>query len=307
MIKFGQDIFLDSGAHGLYSDYVLKLKRHRLRDPRLKYAWYLNPADPNKFSDEFREYLDQYAAFVKKYEENLHLVANVDIIFNPELTWKIQMYFEEVHGIVPLPVIHHGTPMKWLEKYLERDYDYIALGGLGQEVTQAAYRDWADDAFDVICSQPNREPLVKVHGFALTSASLMRRYPWYSVDSTSWLQFGSYGQVIMPRRRKGKWVYDENYIKFRVSPRQALTINLTSVAQTEKEVQKQLFMDYINEKGFPLGESKLVDGEWITVTEGLVNSSDMRCAINAMFFIDLSDDLPKWPWAFKSKSMKRLL
>ena len=34
---------------------------------------------------------------------------------------------------------------------------------------------------------------MKVHGFGMTNPNLMQRYPWYSVDLSSWLKTGMYG------------------------------------------------------------------------------------------------------------------
>jgi hypothetical protein len=40
---------------------------------------------------------------------------------------------------------------------------------------------------------------LKVHGFGLTVLSLMKRYPWFSVDSTSWVLTGRFGAIYVTR------------------------------------------------------------------------------------------------------------
>jgi hypothetical protein len=42
-------------------------------------------------------------------------------------------------------------------------------------------------------------PIVKVHGFGVTSTPLMARYPWYSVDSISWKLISGMGGILIPR------------------------------------------------------------------------------------------------------------
>lgn len=295
---FGRNLFIDSGAHGLYNEHVFRVKRNALpHDQRYQWFW-----TGEKFTPEFVEYLDTYAEFVKRFGEGLDLYANVDTIFSPKLTWLGQQYLEEYHGLRPVPVIHYGTPMKWLEKYLAKDYSYIALGGIGQEISQSVYQAWADRAFERICDQPSREPLTKVHGFAMTAVKFMRRWPWYSVDSTTWLTFGSYGQIIMPPFKQGKWNYEDNYIIHRVSLRHSKAFNKASMANTLKKEQQRLFFKYIEEKGFVLGKSeKNEDGEEVVIEKGLVNDDKRRTELNALYFIDFADSLPEWPWPFIRK------
>jgi hypothetical protein len=295
---FERNVFIDSGAHGLYNEHVMKMNRNKLKHDE-KYKWYWTGKE---FTPEFKEYLDTYAEFIKRNHQSVDLLANVDAIFSPSLTWQSQQYFEEYHGITPVPVIHFGTPMKWLEKYLAKGYDYIALGGIGQEISQSVYARWGDQAFDRICDQPSRKPLTKVHGFAMTAVRLMKRYPWYSVDSTSWLTFGSYGQVIMPKYINGGWDYSANYQVVRVSMRPSKNLPVGSIAVSRTKKHKELFMKYIDEKGYPLGESKIVDGEEVIVEPGLVNDDKLRTELNAIYFIDFTDSLPEWPWAFHRPS-----
>lgn len=296
--------FIDSGAHGLYNEHVFKARKGKIQDHDKKYSWFIDEASDTGFSEGFLDYLDTYGKFVQENEDALEIYANVDVIFSPELTWQSQQYLEQEWGISPIPVIHYGTPLHWLEKYLEADYEYIALGGIGQEISHSVYRAWADRAFDLICAQPSRKPLVKVHGFALTSVPLMRRYPWYSVDSTSWISFGAYGQIIVPPRRQGNWVYDETYQVYRMSTRSSTGFNKRPILLTQKEHEKQLVLDYINEKGFPLGVSEEKDGEQVVVEPGLCNDDKLRTELNALYFIDFAQSLPTWPWPFIKPNLK---
>jgi uncharacterized protein Usg len=54
---------------------------------------------------------------------------------------------------------------------------------------------WLDRLWGNILTDKKGRPLIKVHGFGLTTASLMTRYPWYSVDSTSWLMAAASGSI----------------------------------------------------------------------------------------------------------------
>jgi len=139
---------------------------------------------------------------------------------------------------------------------------------------------------------------VKVHGFAMTSHKLMMRYPWYSVDSKSWISFGSYGQIIMPNKKDGKWNYQKSYHIVRLSVKNSEAFNKTSMVNINNNTKK-LFLQYIEEKGFVLGKSKMIDGKEIIIEKGLCNDDKQRCDLNALYFLDLTNHLPTWPWSFR--------
>ena len=98
-----------------------------------------------------------------------------------ELTLKNQKIMKEA-GLRPLPVFHIGEPFEYLEYYIKR-YDYISLGGM-VGVPKNTLILWLDECFGKHICDEKGMPKVKIHGFGLTSFSLMFRYPWYSCDST---------------------------------------------------------------------------------------------------------------------------
>src|SRR5439155_27253106 len=112
---------------------------------------------------EFRRYCDRYASFMRKFNDRGILCANVDAISNPDLTWQIQRFFEEEHGVIPIPIVHYGTPMNYVDRYLQAEkYDILGVGGLGQGVSRHEYFSWADKFFTHICPESNnRKPIIK--------------------------------------------------------------------------------------------------------------------------------------------------
>lgn len=281
-------VFIDSGAFTLYNKNVVE------KGFKGGYEWFK--------TDEFIKYLDSYADFIKKHQDVINLYASVDVIFNPEMTWESQQYLEREHGLSPIPTIHFNTPLKWVKHYLDSGYEYIALGGLGQAIGMAPYVHWADEVFDYICSQPSREPVCKVHGFAMTSNRLMMRWPWYSVDSTSWLLLAAFGEIAIPPKKDGKWRFDVPYHTLRVSTRPAEKKG-RGLKDTNTKVLNALFQEYIDEKGFVLGLSEFdSDGKEIVIEPGLCNTSMLRCEFNVAYFLDFVKTIPEWPWPFKLKN-----
>jgi hypothetical protein len=68
-------------------------------------------------------------------------------------------------------------------------------------------RVWLDEVFYHI-TDADGWPVVKTHGFGMTSVELMWRYPWFSCDSTSWSLMGGYGKVMIPKVRNGELRFD---------------------------------------------------------------------------------------------------
>jgi len=113
--------------------------------------------------------------------------ACLDVIGDWEATKKNQEYMES-QGLNPLPTFHYGSPLEELERLVEK-YDYIALGGLVPlSLQKNKLRWWLDKCFLII---KNR---CRVHGFGVNALWAWERYPFYSVDGTSWqssVRFGS--------------------------------------------------------------------------------------------------------------------
>jgi hypothetical protein len=170
-------VFLDSGA---FSDWTMA-KKH---NTGLK----LNVAD--------------YCAYIQRNMDILRvedgdLMASVlDGIGDPYKTYQNQLEMEW-RGVRPLPCFHFGEDERYLEHYV-KNYSYITIGGMVGK-TQQQLMTWLDRIFDrYICDKSGR-PRLKVHGFGLTSVTMMESFPWYSCDSSSWIQYAVYGHIFHPR------------------------------------------------------------------------------------------------------------
>lgn len=142
-----------------------------------------------------------YCDFIKR---NLDIIENVDGalcasvldgIGDPLKTWQNQMAMEQM-GVRPLPCFHYGEDERYLEWYI-KNYDYITLGGMVPITTKQLFH-WLDRIWDKYLTDGSGRPRLRVHGFGLTTQALMERYPWYSVDSSSWVQTASNGSILVP-------------------------------------------------------------------------------------------------------------
>lgn len=179
---------LDSGAHSYY-----KLVASRTSDGRKIEREHVSFDYVNSL--KFQTYLGNYIAFLQDFGSEYDFYVTLDIIMSGELTWDIQKTMEQ-EGLNPVPVFHLNEPWKYWEKYID-NYDYIGLGGLGQDIPVERFRPFGDKAFSKIWDKKG-PPKNKIHGFAVNSTAVLLRYPYYSVDASSWTAFARNGVVCIP-------------------------------------------------------------------------------------------------------------
>ena len=179
---YGKPYFLDSGAYSAFSRGVKITK-------------------------------EEYANFLLKYQDQIDVYANLDAIpatATPEAqanaaaeSLKNQQYMES-QGLKPLPVYHVGEPIEYLEHYVG-SYDYICLGGM---VNSDSIEPFLEEMFGHYLTNADGSAKVKVHGFGMTTLHLLTKYPWESVDSSTWLIHSKLGILALPNKLpNGEWAY----------------------------------------------------------------------------------------------------
>lgn len=129
---------------------------------------------------------------ILRVEDGAVMASVLDGIGDPQLTWQNQVYMEQ-HGAPPLPCFHFGEDERYLEYYVSR-YPYITIGGMVRRRVDDLIR-WLDHIWPRYMLDGSGRPRLKVHAFGITTERIMERYPWYSVDSSSWIQAASFGSI----------------------------------------------------------------------------------------------------------------
>ena len=143
--------------------------------------------------------ISDYANWLKRWECRLSVYANLDVIGDPKATLDNQRRLED-KGLAPLPVFHVNEPWEYLEYYLE-NYDYVALGGLVPHAMRvSSLMPWLIKAFKMLPKGKG------YHGFGVTGWTILKSFPWASVDSTSWSIGYRYGRVPLFSPVEGKLV-----------------------------------------------------------------------------------------------------
>lgn len=256
--------------------------------------------------------LQDYIAFIKEHESEIETYANLDDLGSVEKTWKNQREMEK-QGLHPIPVYHMGEDEKFLKMAME--YEYFAVGGMVLKGS-TSLKNNLDRVFQHVCTEKTDYfPSNKVHGFGISSPGLLIRYPWFSADSSSWVMYGKYGMVLIPRIKNGKFRYD--------LPPHTITVSSRSKAVGKEKhfrnlsnMEKEQIELYCKKEGFAIGKTlykqvkagyvlkeneKFTDRKTksrveVIVQDGLCCNHELRDALNLRYFLNLEKFQKPWPW-----------
>ena len=146
------------------------------------------PIDP-------RDYAKWALDFKERWEHKMQALyfMNLDVIGDQDASWVNQSILEGL-GLKPIPIITFGANKKHLIKALD-NYDYIALGGLVPYTRdKVKLQKWLDFCFTIIMQKYKATGVMpKIHLLGVTTDWVLKRYPCFSSDSSSWvscLRFG---------------------------------------------------------------------------------------------------------------------
>lgn len=132
--------------------------------------------------------IELYMQFIREVQDYVDVYVSLDVIGSGQKSLEnYKLMCEE--GFNPIPCFHPQEDFSILDYYCEHA-DYVGLGGIAR-FTNALKSSWYNRVY-------SRHPKHKYHGFAQTSYNLLFKYPWFSVDSTSWFQGGKFGRVMLP-------------------------------------------------------------------------------------------------------------
>ena len=145
----------------------------------------------NKEKIDFNQYLKDYINFINKYDIKYFFELDIDSIVGYEKVKEMRKVLEEGTGKKCIPVWHKSRGLEEWRK-LTKEYDYIGLGGLAiKEIKPKEYK-YLIPLLDIA-----KENGCKVHGLGFTNLRKLRKYHFYSVDSTSWLSGAKFGSLYM--------------------------------------------------------------------------------------------------------------
>lgn len=124
--------------------------------------------------------LDDYISFLKLNREKITACVALDVIGNPEESYKNWIYMREKGIDNAIPVYHLGEDIKWLDLYCEQT-EFVGIGGIAGSVTN--WKLYIPFLRRIVDKYPNH----KFHAFGLNSYRAIGRVNLWSCDATSWL------------------------------------------------------------------------------------------------------------------------
>lgn len=134
-------------------------------------------------------YIEEYVSWLYAHKDYVYVAANMDLdkIVGREVVreWN-EKYFEPLQKYMEIVYVAHETDgdPKAEAQFTEycRKYDYV---GVNRALKKNA---------NMYCNIANKYN-TRIHGFAWTEIALLKRYPFFSVDSTTWLSGVRYGST----------------------------------------------------------------------------------------------------------------
>jgi hypothetical protein len=116
----------------------------------------------------------------------------------PAVTWDNYLYMiERVNKPeILLPVFHQGDDFKWLETMLKHPTPkYICISG-NKEFTNKQREQWYEECYKYI---NKLKPNIKVHCLGSATMTNAEKFPFTSMDATTWIMTGATGNVLTPQ------------------------------------------------------------------------------------------------------------
>lgn len=154
--------------------------------------------------------IKQYKDFCLKYQDQIEFAANLDVIpgswghvpthkdieLSAQKSFQNYLYLKDSLKCKVVPVFHQHESVEWLDKILTEidNDDLVAISPANDQVRESRIQ-WLDTIWSKMINI-NREPTVNCHAFGVTTPKIIKRYPWYSVDSSTPSQHAANGSVI---------------------------------------------------------------------------------------------------------------
>lgn len=143
----------------------------------------INLPDPKEFAENYVKYM---------YEHKM----NDDLIFVEFDVYKtlpidyIDKMFYEVKKMNPkflfMRVYHpsiDNSSFEIIDKWIDEGCEYIGIGNDSERLYDQIFYHYGNK--------------LKIHGFAITKPNFMKKYDFYSVDSTSYIQMAAWGGIYV--------------------------------------------------------------------------------------------------------------
>lgn len=144
-------------------------------------------SNKNKLKIDWDEYIEKYIQFIVEHDIKNFFELDIESIVGMDKMHELRYKLEKLTNKQSIPVFHKERGKDyWLR--MVQEYDYVAIGGITSN---------ASTLFKILpwFLKTAKEHNCKVHGLGFTRMKFLHEMPFYSVDSTTWLNAGKYGEI----------------------------------------------------------------------------------------------------------------
>lgn len=139
---------------------------------------------------DWNDYLERYIDFINRNDVKLFFELDIDSIIGYENVLKLRKRLEQGTGKKCIPVWHVWRGKEDFLKMCD-EYQYVSLGGIvNADIKRADY----EKMFPWFINEAHKRG-AKIHGLGFTKLSMLEKYHFDSVDSTSWTSGNRFGHV----------------------------------------------------------------------------------------------------------------
>jgi len=232
--RMGVRMIIDSGAHSFHRMIHYPADQKWTRIPGFKGK--SGPDAARHIADKFLSmYMDWLA---RKWMSEWDWVITFDWKKDCPLIWDVTEKIREA-GVPVVPVYHGDQSVDWFRRYIDAGYPIICVGYrlYGGFMQTERRRQYLDLLFNEAVKHG-----VHLHALAGTG-DIMLSYPWYSVDSASWLKSAAYGRIIIWRE------YEHRIATVHVSNRFSGCANSKGITNVPKAAERYV-AEIVRKSGF---------------------------------------------------------
>lgn len=142
-----------------------------------------------KGSVNWDKYVEDYANFINKYDIKYFFELDIDVLVGIKEVERLRNKLEKLTRKKCIPVWHKSRGLEYWKKIV-REYDYVAIGGIViKEIKPKEYKIFTP------LLKIAKDNNCKVHGLGFTGMKYLKKYHFYSVDSTSWTAGSRFGLI----------------------------------------------------------------------------------------------------------------
>lgn len=169
-------LMLDSGAYSL----IMLSRKHDLSADSIR--------------AEMMEYTEKYTDFVRRTADIFDIIVELDIdqVISYDYVLEAREGLIEACGKEKVMPVFHSTIPDALEEWKKWSLEF-KYGGMGS--TPRATESDLKELFNAITGEDGK-PAYRVHGFAHVDMELLKKFPFWSADSTSWTGGPRWGMVV---------------------------------------------------------------------------------------------------------------